>query len=285
MRIKEQFEIEPNSKTKLYTPLTGLNADKMVHMVLSNGFVPEHVRYNTIIWDNWDIFSKSIYIWTVVRKQPLAVKVWTEVNDRINVCFVCLPTSKEKDMYEVKYIDPLTKRGMLLKGNPKINIEKFDWPVSLKEAVERTDQYLHLNKSKGSGMEKNSFYSWVFFDEYDQYNFRTEDEVEIAFKKHYLRLFQEVGVDEVSMQQLIYQRNTDILYEALNTFQDIEPDENTLKAVLGDYKYAYLFTKRELEKIQEVQRYNREMSQQMQYNKIWLMRYKIETQKESKMSK
>ena len=258
MRIKEQFEIEPNSKTALYTPLTGLNADKMVHMVLSSGFVPEHVRYNTIIWDNWDIFSKSVHVWTVVRKQPLAVKLWTGPGflwtgtglwDRINLCFVCLPNSKEKDMYEVRYINPLTKRCMLLKGNPNMNIKKFNWPVSLKEAVERIEEYLHWNKSKGYSYEKNN----IFFDVYDGYHFRTEEDVEIAFQKHYLRHFQEVGVDEVSMQQLIYQKNSNMLNEALNTFKDIEPDEDTLKSVFGDYKYSYLFTKRELEKIQELQ--------------------------------
>ena len=49
MKIKEQFEIESNSKTALYPSLTGLNADQVMHMVLSSEFVPEHVRYNTII--------------------------------------------------------------------------------------------------------------------------------------------------------------------------------------------------------------------------------------------
>ena len=153
MKIKEQFEIEPNSKTALYTPLTGLNADQMMHMVLSSGFVPEHVRYNTIIWDNWDIFSQSKYNWTVVRKQPSLVKLWTTSN----VCFVCVPSRKEKDMYEVKYLKPLAKRLMLLPELPKVkpeivcvdvndvfhifdvnqeipNVKKFNWPVPLKEA-------------------------------------------------------------------------------------------------------------------------------------------------------
>ena len=92
MRIKEQFEIGPNSKTALYTPLTELNADQMMHMVLSSGFVPEHVRYNTIIWDNWDIFSHSKYNWTVVRKRPSAVKLLTTSN----VCWCASQVVKKK---------------------------------------------------------------------------------------------------------------------------------------------------------------------------------------------
>lgn len=41
--------IVPNSGQPLYTPLTGLTVDQMMHMVLSNVFVPPEVRYNTII--------------------------------------------------------------------------------------------------------------------------------------------------------------------------------------------------------------------------------------------
>ena len=71
-----QKTLKPNSKTELYTPLTGLTLKLMMNMVLSNGFVPADVKYNTVIWDNWDIFSQCQYLWKVVRKQPLAVKLW-----------------------------------------------------------------------------------------------------------------------------------------------------------------------------------------------------------------
>ena len=272
MKIKEQFEIEPNSKTALYTPLTGLNADQMMHMVLSNGFVPEHVRYNTIIWDNWDIFSQSKYHWTVVRKQPSCVKLWTTSN----VCFICVPSSKEKGMYEVKYLKPFAKKCMLLQGITYTE-EKFNWPVTLKEAVERIEKYLRWNNSKGHGEDL-----LMFPTEYDKYNFANEEEVEIEFKKHYLRKFQKAGVDKVSMQQLIRQQNPYKLEAALQTLtQDIEPNEDTLKEILGDNKYAYLFTKRELRELREFQ----EVLQQNQYAKEWLMQYKIEEQREAKMGK
>ena len=272
MRIREQFEIEPNSKTALYTPLTGLNADQMMHMVLSSGFVPEHVRYNTIIWDNWDIFSQSKCNWTVVRKQPSVVKLWTTSN----VCFVCVPSSKEKGMYEVKYLKPFAERFMLLQGIPCIR-EKFEWPVPLKEAVERIEKYLHWNHSKGHGEDLI-----MFPTEYDGYNFTNEEEIEIAFKKHYLQKFQEAGVDKVSMQQLIRQRNSYILEAALQTLtQDIEPDETTLKEILGDNKYAYLFTKRELRELKTF----REGLQQKHYTKKWSKQYKIAMQREAKTGK
>ncbi len=274
MRIKEQFEIEPNSNTALYTSLTGLNTDQMMHIVLSNGFVPEHVRYNTIIWDNWDIFSQCRYIWTVVRKQPSLVKLWTTSN----VCFVCFPSSKEKGMYEVKYLKPLAKKCMRLSEIPCV--EKFKWPVSLKEAVERTEKYLCFNSSKGCGYEvprRNGGFS-----EYDEYDFDNEEDIEIAFQKHYLQSFQRAGVDKVSMQQLIRQQDAHILDAALETLtQDIEPDENTLKVILGDYKHSYLFTKRELEKLLKF----REGLQQKQYNEEWLMQYNIEVRREAKTVK
>ena len=293
MKIKEQFEIEPNSNTALYTPLTGLNADQMMHMVLSSGFVPEHVRYNTIIWDNWDIFSQSKYNWTVVRKQPSLVKLWTTSN----VCLVCVPSSKEKGMYEVKYLKPFAKRLMLLPELPEVkpeivdvddfgfikeipNVKKFNRPIPLKEAVERVEKYLRLNDSKGHGEDLLLLH--MFTSEYDKYDFANEDEVEVAFKKHYLQKFEEAGVDKVSMQQLIRQRNSYILEAALQTLtQDIEPDENTLKEILGDYKYSYLFTKRELRKLL----ISKEELQQKEYNKAWLMQYKIEVQREAKMGK
>ena len=290
MRIKEQLEIEPNSKTALYTPLTGLNADQMMHMVLSNGFVPEHVRYNTIIWDNWDIFSQSKYNWTVVRKQPSLVKLWTTSN----VCLVCVPSSKEEGMYEVKYLKPFAKRLMQLPELPEVkpeivdvdvfdflqeipNVKKCNRPIPLKEAVERIEKYLHWNDSKGWGEDLI-----MFPTEYDKYNFANEEEVEVAFKKHYLQKFQRAGVDEVSMQQLIRQRNPYILEAALQTLtQDIEPDENTLKEILGNNKYSYLFTKRELKELLIFQ----ERLQQTQYAKGWLMQYKIEMQREAKTDK
>ena len=290
MKIKEQFEIEPNSKTALYTPLTGLNADQMMHMVLSSGFVPEHVRYNTIIWDNWDIFSHSKYNWTVVRKQPSLVKLWTTSN----VCFVCVPSRKEKGMYEVKYLKPFAKRLMLLPELPEVkpeivdvdafdvnqeilNVKKFHRSIPLKEAVERIEKYLRWNDSKGHGEDL-----LMFPTEYYKYNFANEEEVEIEFKKHYLQHFQKAGVDKVSMQQLIREQNPYTLEAALQTLtQDIEPDEDTLKEILGGNKYAYLFTKRELRELREF----REGSQQKQYAKGWLMQYKIESQREAKTDK
>ena len=293
MRIKEQFEIEPNSKTALYTPLTGLNADQMMHMVLSNQFVPKHVMYNTVIWDNWDIFSKSRYIWTVVRKQPLSVKLWTTSN----VCLVCVPSSKEEGMYEVKYLKPFAKRLMQLPELPEVkpeivdvdvfdflqeipNVKKFNRPIPLKEAVERVEKYLRLNDSKGHGEDLLLLH--MFTSEYDKYDFANEDEVEVAFKKHYLQKFEEAGVDKVSMQQLIRQRNSYILEAALQTLtQDVEPDENTLKEILGNNKYSYLFTKRELKELLIFQ----ERLQQTQYAKGWLMQYKIEMQREAKTDK
>ena len=122
----------------------------------------------------------------------------------------------------------------------------------------------------------------MFPTEYDKYDFANEDEVEVTFKKHYLQKFEEAGIDKVSMQQFIRQRNSYILEAALQTLtQDIEPDGNTLKEIFGDYSYSYLFTKRELRELL----ISKEILQQKQYNKVWLMQYKIEIQREAKTGK
>ena len=207
---------------------------------------------------------------------------------------VCVPSSKEKGMYEVKYLKPFAKRLMLLPELPEVkpeivdvdafdvnqeilNVKKFHRSIPLKEAVERIEKYLRWNDSKGHGEDL-----LMFPTEYYKYNFANEEEVEIEFKKHYLQHFQKAGVDKVSMQQLIREQNPYTLEAALQTLtQDIEPDEDTLKEILGGNKYAYLFTKRELRELREF----REGSQQKQYAKGWLMQYKIEAQREAKTDK
>lgn len=200
-------------------------------------------------------------------------------------------------MYEVKYLKPFAKRLMLLPELPEVkpeivdvdafdvnqeilNVKNFHRTIPLKEAVERVEKYLRWNNSKGHGEDLLMFPTE--YDKYCKYGFANEEDVEIAFKKYYQQHFQRAGVDKVSMQQLIRQRNPYILEAVLQTLtQDIEPDEDTLKEILGGYKYAYLFTKRELRELREFQ----EVLQQQQYAKGWLRQYKIEAQREAKTDK
>ncbi len=95
--IKSAGSISSNSRTPIAKRLTGLTTDEMLHTVLSNSFVPDIVTQNTIIWDNWDIFSKTKYLWKVVRKRPDWVKLWVS-----NKCyfFVCRPMTRKKNCYE-----------------------------------------------------------------------------------------------------------------------------------------------------------------------------------------
>ena len=89
--------IPSNSGTPIAKSLTNLTIDEMLETVLSNSFVPDNVTKNTVIWENWDIFSKSKYVWKVVRKRPDWVKLWV-----INKCyyFVCRPMERKKNCYQ-----------------------------------------------------------------------------------------------------------------------------------------------------------------------------------------
>ena len=89
--------IPSNSGKPIAKSLTGLTIDEMLETVLSNSFVPDNVTKNTIIWENWNIFSKSKYVWKVVRKRPDWVKLWD-----INKCYylVCRPIKRNNNYYE-----------------------------------------------------------------------------------------------------------------------------------------------------------------------------------------
>lgn len=94
---KSASYIPRNSGIPIAESLTDLTIDEMLETVLSNAFVPDIVTQNTIIWDNWDIFSKTKYLWKVVRKRPDWVKLWV-----INKCyhFVCRPMERKKNCYQ-----------------------------------------------------------------------------------------------------------------------------------------------------------------------------------------
>ena len=74
--VKSVSSIPSNSGIPIAKSLTHLTIDEMLETVLSNVFVPDVVTKNTIIWENWDIFSKSKYVWKVVRTRPDWVKLW-----------------------------------------------------------------------------------------------------------------------------------------------------------------------------------------------------------------
>lgn len=94
---KPASSIPSNSGIPIAESLTDLTIDEMLETVLSNVFVPDNVTKNTIIWENWDIFSKSKYVWKVVRKRPDWVKLWV-----INkfYYFVCRPMERKKNCYQ-----------------------------------------------------------------------------------------------------------------------------------------------------------------------------------------
>ena len=67
--------IGPNSGVPL-SKLTGLTTEEKKCVVMSNLFIVPYVTKNTVIWENWDIFYKRKYIWTVVRSRPGSVKIF-----------------------------------------------------------------------------------------------------------------------------------------------------------------------------------------------------------------
>ena len=124
--------LKPNSEEPLYMPLTNLSTDMMLQMVLSNRFVPLYVKYNTIIWQNWNIFVKAKCLWKVVRQEPLVVKTWC-----YNLRFrTCEPNKKQKGLYEAKFYD-------LNKKNAHKIIKQ---PVSLEEAVQACEKFIYEKK-------------------------------------------------------------------------------------------------------------------------------------------
>ena len=226
-----QKTLKPNSKTELYTPLTGLTLKLMMNMVLSNGFVPADVKYNTVIWDNWDIFSQCQYLWKVVRKQPLAVKLWGS-NQEI---WACVP-AKKKDLYEPRYYNAT---------NTQIDILTEE-PVSLELAVKACENNVEQRRNRYV-CTKKSFY--VDHSPYCYNSLQVFDDWEIDTQENIAASLRNRGIDEKNAELLSRKRY--YIYEiAIDTItNDVEPSDDLIKKIIGTYKNISLLTTKEVQEV------------------------------------
>lgn len=229
-----QKTLKPNSKTELYAPLTGLTVEQMMNMVLSNGFVPADVKYNTIIWDNWDLFSQCKYLWKVIRKQPSAVKVWGDNQEM----WACIP-AKKKNLYDPKYYNAT---------NTQIDILTEE-PVSLELAVTACENHIDLRQKNS----KKSFY--VDHSPYSSASEQVFDDIGNSTKEELAASLRNRGIDEDNVE-LLSRKRYYILDIALGTITgDIEPSDELIKMIIGTYKNVGLLTTREVQEVLKYQAY------------------------------
>lgn len=231
--------LQPNSKTKLYTSLTGLTVGQMMNMVLSNGFVPANVKYNTIIWDNWDIFSQCKYLWKVVRKQPSAVKLWGS-NQEI---WACIP-AKKKNLFEPRHYNAT---------NTQIDILTEE-PVPLELALIACENNIDQRREKYANTKKS------FRVDHSSYSSDSEhalDDCEIDTQENIASSLRNMGIDEENAE-LLSRKRYYIRNIALGTItNDVEPSDELIKMIIGTYKNISLLTTKE---VQEVLQYQVERS-------------------------
>lgn len=234
-----QKTLQPNSKTTLYATLTGLTVELMMNMVLSNGFVPADVKYNTIIWDNWDIFSQCKYLWKVIRKQPSAVKVWGS-NQEIWACIL----AKKKNLFEPRHYNAT---------NTQIDILTEE-PVPLELALIACENNIDQRRERYANTKKS------FRVDYSSYSSDSEhalDDCEIDTKEDIATSLRNMGIDEENAK-LLSRKRYYIRDIALGTItNDVEPSDELIKMIIGTYKNISLLTAKE---VQEVLKYQAERS-------------------------
>ena len=224
--------LQPNSKTKLYTSLTGLTVGQMMNMVLSNGFVPANVKYNTIIWDNWDIFSQCKYLWKVVRKQPSAVKLWGS-NQEI---WACIP-AKKKNLFEPRYYNATNTQIYTL-------TEK---PVSLELALRACENNIDLRQKNS----KKFFY--INESPYNKASANIIDLTEDITVEDIAASLRKMGIDEENAE-LLSRKRYYIRDIALGTItNDVEPSDELIKMIIGTYKNISLLTTKEVQEVLQYQ--------------------------------
>lgn len=224
--------LQPNSKTKLYAPLTGLTVGQMMNMVLSNGFVPADVKYNTIIWDNWDIFSQCKYLWKVVRKQPSAVKVWGS-NQEI---WACIP-AKKKNLFEPRYYNATNTQIYTL----------TEEPVSLELALRACENNIDLRQKNS----KKFFY--INESPYNKASANIIDLTEDITVEDIAASLRKMGIDEENAE-LLSRKRYYIRDIALGTItNDVEPSDELIKMIIGTYKNISLLTTKEVQEVLQYQ--------------------------------
>lgn len=218
--------IPSNSGTSIAESLTDLTIDEMLETVLSNAFVPDVVTKNTIIWENWDIFSKSKYLWKVVRKRPKWVKLWV-----INKCYylVCRPVKGNNNCYEALRCSFDGKLS-------RINHENKCF--SLREAVSTCENFIDNKRRTNPYRVEVSKYGTTskILD-----TILPPAEIE-------KRLFA-LGVKENLIRDLVPKGAYSCMKICEILSEDIEPDKEVLSQLRGKYMELDLLSKSEAQSI------------------------------------
>ncbi len=227
--------LQPNSKTKLYTPLTGLTVKLMMNMVLSNGFVPADVKYNTVIWDNWDLFSRCKYLWKVIRKQPSAVKVWGNNQE----FWACIPAKNGK-LFEPRHYNAT---------NTQIDILTEE-PVSLELALIACENNIDQRQKRYVNTKKSFFVNHSPFSSDSEH---VLDFFDTSTKEDIAASLRNIGIDEENIE-LLSRKRYYIRDIALGTItKDVEPSNELVKMIIGTYKNINLLTAKEVQEVLQYQ--------------------------------
>ena len=249
--------IAPNSGQPLYKPLIGLNVDQMMHMVLSNVFVPPEVRYNTIIWEHWDdVFSKALYHWKVVRGHPSVVKLTGQFREHaknsqmIPMCITCSQVKKkQKELFEVK---------LFTFANVKFDHFEKDLYESMYDAITDCESYLAMSKESlffptswhetpSTRNMKSLYLNDSLYDVLTE-NMSEAEADEVFMKDFSMTELQNLGVDDKTIQYLVKKRSISLIETALGILtQDIEPTDEELGGLSNkDYPYVDMLSRQEI---------------------------------------
>ena len=235
--------IAPNSGQPLYTPLTGLTVDQMMHMVLSNVFVPPEIRYNTIIWDHWeDVFSKALYHWKVIRGHPSSVKLTGHVRENskkhrvVPLCIICSQVKKKrKDLFKVRYFTF---------GNLIFNHFQKDYYESMYEAITDCESYLKTSRDDRFFPPSWSYKKHMLSLDWNDAIYNKAD----LMNNYCMLELQKLGVDNKIIQYLIEKESMALIQTANEILtQDIEPNAEELGGLNNeDYPYVDMLSRQEI---------------------------------------